>query len=112
MLYFGCPMNKGIKFRIYPNKEQQSLINRTLGCVRFIYNHGLAYRIERYKAGEEANYTVTSAILTRMKKQEEYAFLKDADSIALQQALRDLDRAYQNFLLSVHQQVNTLLFLT
>ena len=94
MWYFGCPMNKGIKFRIYPNKEQQSLINRTLGCVRFIYNHGLAYRIERYKAGEEANYTVTSAILTRMKKQEEYAFLKDADSIALQQALRDLDRAY------------------
>ena len=97
MLYFGCPMNKGIKFRIYPNKEQQNLINRTLGCVRFIYNYGLAYRIERYKAGEEANYTVTSAILTRMKKQEEYAFLKDADSIALQQALRDLDRAYQNF---------------
>lgn len=30
-------MNKGIKFRIYPNKEQQNLINRTLGCVRFLY---------------------------------------------------------------------------
>ena len=90
-------MNKGVKFRIYPNKEQQNLINCTLGCVRFIYNHGLAYRMEQYKAGEKANYTVTSAMLTRMKKQEEYAFLKDADSIALQQSLRDLDRAYQNF---------------
>lgn len=90
-------MNKGIKFRIYPNKEQQNLINRTLGCVRFIYNQGLAYRIAQYKAGEKANYTATSAMLTEMKQQEEYAFLKEADSIALQQALRDLDRAYQNF---------------
>ena len=90
-------MNKGIKFRIYPNKEQQSLINRILGCVRFVYNHGLAYRIEQYKAGGKANYIATNAMLTKMKRQEEYAFLKEADSIALQQALRDLDRAYQNF---------------
>ena len=90
-------MNKGIKFRIYPNKEQQSLINRILGCVRFVYNHGLAYRIEQYRAGGKANYTATNAMLTKMKRQEEYAFLKEADSIALQQALRDLDRAYQNF---------------
>ena len=90
-------MNKGVKFRIYPNKEQQSLINRILGCVRFVYNHGLAYRIESYKAGKKANYTATNAMLTKMKRQEEYAFLKEADSIALQQALRDLDRAYQNF---------------
>ena len=90
-------MNKGIKFRIYPNKEQQSLINRILGCARFIYNQGLAYRIEQYKAGKKTNYTATNAMLTKMKQQEEYAFLKEADSIALQQALRDLDRAYQNF---------------
>ena len=90
-------MNKGVKFRIYPNKEQQSLINRILGCARFIYNQGLAYRIEQYKAGEKANYTATNAMLTKMKQQEEYGFLKEADSIALQQALRDLDRAYQNF---------------
>ena len=90
-------MNKGIKFRIYPNKEQQSLINRILGCARFIYNQGLAYRIAQYKAGKKTNYTATNAMLTKMKQQEEYAFLKEADSIALQQALRDLDRAYQNF---------------
>ena len=90
-------MNKGIKFRIYPNKKQQNLINRTFGCARFVYNQGLAYRIEHYKVGEKANYTVTNAMLTEMKQQEEYAFLKEVDSVALQQALRDLDRAYQNF---------------
>lgn len=90
-------MNKGIKFRIYPNKEQQNLINRTLGCVRFIYNRGLAYRIEQYKEGNKANYSVTCAMLTSIKRQPEFAFLKDVDSVALQQSLRDLDRAYQNF---------------
>ena len=90
-------MNKGIKFRIYPNREQQNLIDRTLGCARFIYNHGLAYRIEQYKLGNKANYTVTNAMLTEMKQQEGCAFLKEVDSIALQQSLRDLDRAYQNF---------------
>ena len=90
-------MNKGVKFRIYPNKEQQNLINRTLGCVRFIYNQGLAYRIEQYKEGNKANYSVTCAMLTSIKKQPEFAFLKEVDSVALQQSLRDLDRAYQNF---------------
>ena len=90
-------MNKGVKFRIYPNREQQNLINRTLGCVRFIYNKGLAYRIEQYKLGNKANYTATSAMLTSMKMQDDFSFLKEVDSIALQQSLRDLDRAYQNF---------------
>lgn len=37
-------MNKGVKFRAYPNKEQQNLINQTFGCCRFIYNKGLAIR--------------------------------------------------------------------
>lgn len=56
-------MNKGVKFRIYPNKEQQNLIDRTLGCVRFIYNNGLAYRIEQYKLDNKANYTATNTML-------------------------------------------------
>ena len=42
-------MQKGIKFRIYPNKEQKNLIHQTLGCCRLIYNKGLALREEAYK---------------------------------------------------------------
>ena len=90
-------MQKGVKFRIYPNKEQQSLINQTLGCCRLIYNKGLAMRIDAYKNGEKVGYNQTSAMLTELKKNSDYAFLKDADSIALQQSLRDLDTAYKNF---------------
>lgn len=90
-------MQKGIKFRAYPNKEQQTLINQTLGCCRLIYNKGLAMRKEAYANGSKIGYSQTSAMLTELKKQEYFAFLKEADSIALQQSLRDLDRGFKNF---------------
>ena len=89
-------MQKGIKFRAYPNKEQKNLIDRTLGCCRLIYNKGLSMREDAYKSGEKVNYSQTSAMLTALKKDEDYAFLKEVDSIALQQSLRDLDRGYVN----------------
>lgn len=90
-------MQKGIKFRIYPNREQENLINQTLGCCRLIYNKGLAMRNEAYENGNKIGYAQTSAMLTELKKCEEFAFLKEVDSIALQQSLRDLDRGFVNF---------------
>lgn len=90
-------MNKGIKFRAYPNNKQQILINQTLGCCRLIYNKALAMRNDAYVSGEKIDYNKTSAMLTALKKQDEYAFLKTVDSIALQQSLRDLDRGFKNF---------------
>ena len=90
-------MQKGIKFRIYPNKKQQLLINQTLGCCRLIYNKGLAMRNEAYDNGNKISYSQTSAMLTELKKSEKFAFLNVVDSIALQQSLRDLDRGFVNF---------------
>ena len=90
-------MQKGIKFRIYPNREQKNFIHQTLGCCRLIYNRGLAMRKESYEEGKKIGYTQTSAMLTELKRQEEFAFLKAADSIALQQSLRDLDQSFVNF---------------
>ena len=90
-------MQKGVKFRAYPNKEQQNLINQTFGCCRLIYNKGLAMRNDVFANGQKVGYTQTSAMLTNLKKQESFVFLKDVDSIALQQSLRDLDRGFKNF---------------
>ena len=90
-------MNKGIKFRAYPNKKQQNLINQTLGCCRLIYNKGLAMRNGACSNGEKIGYSQTSAMLTGLKKQADFSFLKDVDSIALQQSLRDLERGFKNF---------------
>lgn len=90
-------MNKGIKFRAYPNKEQQDLINRTFGCCRLIYNKGLAMRNDAVASHQKIKYAQTSSMLTELKKQDDFAFLKDVDSIALQQSLRDLERGFKNF---------------
>ena len=90
-------MQKGIKFKIYPNSEQQNLINKTLGCCRLIYNRGLSMRNEAYANGNKIGYSQTSAMLTELKRCEDFAFLKAVDSIALQQSLRDLDRGFLNF---------------
>lgn len=90
-------MQKGVKFRIDPNKEQQTIINQTLGCCRLIYNKALAMRNEAYQNGNKIGYSQTSAMLTGLKKSDDFAFLKAVDSIALQQSLRDLDRGFVNF---------------
>ena len=90
-------MNKGIKFRIYPNKIQRELINRTFGCCRLVYNNGLALRRDAFDIGKSIGYKETSASLTALKHSSDHEFLKEVDSIALQQALRDLDAAYKNF---------------
>lgn len=90
-------MNKGIKFRAYPNKDQQNLINQTFGFCRFVYNKGLAMRNDAFVNGQKIGYTQTSAMLTDLKKQGDFAFLKDVDSVSLQQSLRDLDRGFKNF---------------
>lgn len=90
-------MKKGIKFRAYPNKAQKNLINQTFGCCRFIYNKGLAMRNTSYKNGISVGYGQTCAMLTLLKQQDEFSFLKEPDSIALQQSLRDLDKSYKNF---------------
>lgn len=88
----------GVKFRIYPNKTQQRLINRTLGCCRFVFNHFLALQRDEWTANHKSiGYVQIAALLTDLKKYEEYSWLKEADSMALQEALRNLDTAYQNF---------------
>lgn len=88
----------GFKFRIYPNKTQQKPINRTLGCCRFVYNHFLAIRRDEWTANHKSvTYNQTSAMLTDLKRYEEYNWLRQVDSMALQESLKNLDTAYQNF---------------
>lgn len=85
-------MEKAYKFRIYPNKEQQNLIQQTFGCVRFVYNHYLAKQMDENK---HMTFYQTSKDLTSLKKDLEW--LKAPDKWALQNVLKDLDRAYQNY---------------
>ena len=40
---------KGYQFRLYPSDEGKKLINQTIGCSRFVYNHFLEERINEYE---------------------------------------------------------------
>ena len=87
---------RAYKYRIYPNKKQQELINKTIGCCRFVYNYYLNKKIELYKTEQKSiNYNACANDLKNLKNQ--YEWLKEVDSISLQQTLKDLDAAYQNF---------------
>ncbi|MCT4585094.1 MAG: transposase [Peptostreptococcaceae bacterium] len=83
--------NKAFKFRIYPNTNQESLIHRTFGCVRFVYNQILGKASEIYEV-EKKNVIITPASLKK-----EFEFLKEVDSLALSNAQLNVKTAFTNF---------------
>ena len=91
-------MEKGFEFPLYPNLGQVRLLARTFGCVRWVFNRFLEEKIKVYKeTGQSLRYGDCSRLLTELKKQEDAAWLSEVEAAALQQSLRDLDRAYKNF---------------
>ena len=90
--------NKAYKFRIYPDEEQKILFAKTFGCVRLVYNYWLNRKIRQYEEEKTTvTYTACAREMAEMKKTEEYLFLQEVDSVSLQQSLRHLDTAFQNF---------------
>ena len=89
-------INKAYKFKLYPSKEQEILINKTFGCTRLIYNYYLNMKQELYK---EKHITLSSYDMIKNLKvlSNEKQFLKEADSMALRTSLFDLDDAYNKF---------------
>lgn len=93
---------KSYKFRLYPNSEQKTLLEKTFGCCRFVYNHYLAKSIEDYENTRKSNSCNQNCKdLTHLKK--DYKWLSEVSSTALQQSIRHLDAAYQNFFRRVKQ---------
>jgi putative transposase len=89
---------KAFKYRFYPTSEQETLLRRTMGCARLVYNRALAARNEAwYERKERVGYSETSTMLTSWKKQEDLQFLNEVSSVPLQQSLRHLQTAFTNF---------------
>ena len=82
---------KGYKFRLYPNKEQQTYFQKCFGCCRFLWNNMLADKIAYYEEFQESLDTQPPAY------KSEYPFLKEVDSLALTSEYRDLNTAFKNF---------------
>ena len=90
-------VTKAYKIRIYPNNSQRELIEKTLGCVRQVYNDFLEMCVEKY--ADDPTYKINKYELIKMLPdyKETFPYLKEVDSIALQQAVIHLHTAYINF---------------
>jgi len=91
-------IKRAYKFRFYPTSEQEMILAKTFGCARFAYNYMLRLRTDAWMQRQERiGYHETSAALTALKKQPEYAWLNEVSSVPVQQALRHLQTAFNNF---------------
>ncbi|RCV90705.1 RNA-guided endonuclease InsQ/TnpB family protein [Vreelandella rituensis] len=92
------PTERAYKYRFYPTPEQEILLARTFGCVRFVWNAVLRHRTDAfYERKEKIGYNDASAFLTQLKKQPDTAFLAEVSSVPLQQCLRHQQSAFKHF---------------
>jgi len=85
-------------FELRPNGAQRQQMRCFAGSCRFVYNKGLALQKARFDAGEKTlGYAGLCKLLTQWRSETETVWLKDAPTHPLQQALKDLERAYINF---------------
>ena len=88
---------RGYRYRAYPDKKQKEFFEKTFGCCRFVFNYYL-YANKKKRAGCQGTLKYSEAsrdLSANLKKTKKW--LREADSIALQQTLRHLERAYENF---------------
>lgn len=91
-------MIKSYKYRIYPNKEQEILIQKTFGCCRFVYNRTLGYRKKLYEDFKESMSKFDCNNYVTKVLKAEYEWLKEVDKFALTNSVYNMDNAYQKFL--------------
>ena len=98
--------NKSLKLRIYPNKSQEILINKTFGCCRLIYNLHLEERLKFYESNnlkdikdknERIKILKTFKPKTEKEWKEKYPFMKEVSANSLQQSRINCDNAFNNF---------------
>ena len=90
-------MQVGLKIRLYPSKEQIEKLSNIFGSKRFVRNYFLDYSMKN----NDYSYNKWSKLLTELKKKEEYSFLKESDKFALQNSLKDLKAAYNNYFIDI-----------
>lgn len=89
-------MLRSYKYRLYPTKKQEELINKSIGACRFVYNLALETRSYAYN-----NYGINVSGYDLMKQltdlKKDHVWLKEVDSQALTQSIANLERGYINF---------------
>jgi putative transposase len=95
--------NTAYRFRFYPTAEQKAALAEVFGHTRYVWNWALDLRTQSYYRrdscgeGKSLTYTDTAKRLTKLKRDDDHQWLSNVSSVALQQKLRDLEQAFQNF---------------
>jgi putative transposase len=91
-------VKKSFKYRIYPTKEQEVLLAKHFGAKRFVWNYFLDQRKKAYLENNKTlNYYDNAGSLTKLKKEDDYTWIKEVNSQSVQASLRDLEVAYTRF---------------
>ena len=89
---------QGLKYRIYPNKEQQNFLDQQFGSVRKVYNLILGFHIEEYSNNcKTFKQKEDSEFISGLKEADDYAWLKSVNSQSLQFAIKIVHKSYNNF---------------
>ncbi|WP_338057505.1 helix-turn-helix domain-containing protein [Shimazuella soli] len=89
-------MYKAFSYRLRPTKTQATMINKSIGCSRFVFNHFLGEWNKAYQtSGKGLTYSICSRVLTEKKR--EFVWLKEVDSTSLQNTLKHLADAFQRY---------------
>jgi putative transposase len=96
-------INRAYKYELKPNKAQIVLLAKHAGTARFAYNWGLQQRIDLYEKEGKSTNAIEQHRLLNSLKEEHYPWMYEVSKCAPQEALRDLDRAYNNFFGAIRQ---------
>lgn len=94
-------MLKAYKYRIYPNKQQEELIQKTFGCCRFVYNQCLNLKINKYKNESISMSKIDLNNYCNRELKKKYEWLKEVDKWSLTNSIYNMDYAYQFFFKSL-----------
>lgn len=90
-------MIKSVKIRLLPNKEQEVLMFKSIGCSRFTYNWALNRCNELYQQGVIYNMSNIRKEFTQLKKQDEFKWLNEVSNTTMVESMRNLDLAFKRF---------------
>ena len=95
--------NRAIVYRLYPNKKQAELFQKTFGCTRFVYNQMLSVQEERYKNNESHLSKFDMNLYCNHNLKTKYTWLKEVDKFALGQFTRNYTQTTKRGLLTTNK---------
>ena len=95
--------NLAFRYELKPNINQKILLAKHAGASRFAYNWGLAQRIEMYEKNKTSTNAIEQHRLLNSLKATQFPWMYEVSKCAMQEALRDLDKAYKNFFRGLKQ---------